>query len=180
MSPFSTSGRNPTGRGISPTAMYPIMLTRMKHVPAVVVGGGPVGERKVQGLLTAGAAVELISPQATPQLQSWAEAGQIRWAARPFRLGDLAGARLVFAATNRREVNAQVAQEAEALGLLCNVVDEPVEGNFYLPAVYRGQELVIAVSTAGKSPTQARRVRDDLAAWLESRPEPGPASNEIA
>src|SRR5215211_2520154 len=104
---------------------YPITLTSLRGAPVVVVGGGAVGERKVRGLLAAGAAVRLISPTASEQLQAWAAAGQIGWEQREYTVGDLDGARLVFAATNRREVNAQLAREAAALGLLCNVADAP-------------------------------------------------------
>jgi cobalt-precorrin 5A hydrolase / precorrin-3B C17-methyltransferase len=74
---------------------------------------------------------------------------------------------LVFAATNQRAVNAQVAREAKNLGLLCNVADQPDEGNFHVPAVHRQPGLVVAVSSTGESPTRARNVRDQLAKWLK-------------
>lgn len=160
------SNQNASERGIDPEAIYPVMLTRLQGVPAVVVGGGMVGERKAGGLLAVGAAVRLISPEATPQLQGWAEAGRIQWERRDYQTDDLEGAGLVFAATNRREVNTRVAHDAARLGLLCNVADRPDEGSFFLPALYRHDELVIAVSTAGKSPAKAGRVRDRLAEWL--------------
>lgn len=147
--------------------VYPITLTGINGAPVVVIGGGPVGERKVGGLLAAGLAVRLISPEATPQVQVWAEAGQICWERRPYQPGDVTGARLVFAATNQRAVNAQIAQEAANLGLLCNVADQPAEGNFYVPAVHRQPGLVVAVSTSGQSPTRARQVRDQIAGWLK-------------
>jgi uroporphyrin-III C-methyltransferase/precorrin-2 dehydrogenase/sirohydrochlorin ferrochelatase len=171
MSLHSTTNQEPDERGMSPDAVYPIVLTQMQEAPVVVVGGGQVGERKVRGLLAVGARVKLVSPTATPSLQSWTETGRIDWQKRSYQTGDLAEARLVFAATNQREVNAQIAQEAEALGLWCNVADNPADGNFYLPAVHREAGLVIAVSTAGKSPSQARQVRDRLAEWLESQTE---------
>jgi cobalt-precorrin 5A hydrolase / precorrin-3B C17-methyltransferase len=150
---------------------YPITLTSLHGAHVVVVGGGAVGERKVRGLLAAGAAVRLISPAATEQLQSWAAAGQISWEQREYATGDLDGARLAFAATNRRHVNAQIARDAAIQGLLCNVADAPNEGSFHLPAVYRGQGVTIAVSTDGASPARAVAVRDALAQWL-SREEP--------
>ena len=146
--------------------VYPVTLTGMAGQKAVVVGGGVVGQRKVQGLLAAGIEVRLISPEATPELQAWAGAGRICWERRLYQSGDLAGARLVFAATNQRAVNAQVAQAAQELGLLCNVADRPAEGNFHVPAVHRRPGLVGAVSTTGESPRRAQNVRDQIAGWL--------------
>jgi cobalt-precorrin 5A hydrolase/precorrin-3B C17-methyltransferase len=139
----------------------------MVEQQAVVVGGGPVGQRKARGLLAAGLKVQLISPRATPELQAWAEEGRIQWQRRPYQSGDVRGAQLVFAATNQRTVNAQVAQEAKNLGLLCNVADQPDEGNFYVPAVHRQPGLVVAVSSRGESPRRAQKVRDQIAGWLD-------------
>ncbi|MCL4303071.1 MAG: precorrin-3B C(17)-methyltransferase [Anaerolineae bacterium] len=147
--------------------VYPITLTGITGQQAVVVGGGKVGQRKVQGVLAAGMAAKLVSPEATPQLQAWAEAGRIGWVRRPYQSGDVVGAALVFAATNQRAINAQVAQEAHELGLLCNVADQPTEGNFHVPAVHRRAGLVVAVSSSGESPRRAQNVRDQIAAWLE-------------
>ncbi len=166
----------PAGSGMPPeenrTAevgpVYPIALTRLQGARVVVVGGGPVAERKVHGLLDVGARVTVVSPDATPRLRAWAKAGRITWERRPYRDGDLAGARLAFAATNRREVNAQVARAAAALGILCNVADVREEGNFHVPAVYRKGSITLAVSTGGRSPTRARAVRDALARALET------------
>jgi cobalt-precorrin 5A hydrolase/precorrin-3B C17-methyltransferase len=154
--------------------IYPLILTGMTGMTAVVVGGGLVGERKVRGLLAAGVKVSLISPEATPQLQAWAEASYIHWNCRPYQPSDLAGVRLVFVATNQRAVNAQVAEEARKLGLLCNVADQPEEGNFHVPALHRQPGLVVAVSSTGESPRRAQQVRDKIAAWLgEERGEEG-------
>jgi cobalt-precorrin 5A hydrolase/precorrin-3B C17-methyltransferase len=145
---------------------YPITLTQLAGAKAVVVGGGPVGERKMRGLLEAGASARLISPEATPQLQTWANEGRIEWLRRPYQPGDLAEARLVFAATNQRQVNAQVAVEARQLGLLCNVSDQPAEGDFHVPAVHRQPGLMVAVSTNGESPRRAQQIRNKIARWL--------------
>jgi cobalt-precorrin 5A hydrolase/precorrin-3B C17-methyltransferase len=148
---------------------YPITLTNLRGALVVVVGGGAVGARKLRGLLAVGASVRLISPAATPELRALADSGAITWHARAYQPGDLAGARLVFAATNQRAVNAQVADDAAALGLLCNVADDPRAGDFHLPAVYREPDLLVAVSTAGTSPARAKRLRDQIAAWLSAR-----------
>ncbi len=150
----------------APNGEYPIILTGMQGVAVTVVGGGAVGERKVRGLLAAGAAVRLISPVASEQLQAWAAAGQIEWEVRPYQAGDLAAARLAFACTNARVVNAMVAHEAAESGVLCNVADAPSEGNFHLPALHRSAGLTVAVSTSGTNPTRAAVMRDAIARWL--------------
>lgn len=149
--------------------IYPIMLTNLTGASAVVVGGGAVGERKVRGLLEVGARVRLISPEASPQLQAWATTGRITWQARPYAPGDLAGALLVFAATNQREVNARIARDAMLHGALCNVADNPAEGDFHLPAVLRTDEMTIAVSSGGVAPGRAAALRNAIAAWLRDR-----------
>ena len=148
------------------STVYPLFLNQIAGARAVVVGGGAVGERKVTGLLAAAACVCLVSPTATAHLQSLAQAGQIEWLARPYQPGDLAGALLVFAASDQREVNALVAAEARAARILCNVADAPDEGDFHVPAVLRTDDLVIAVGTGGEQPRRARQVRDRIAAWL--------------
>jgi cobalt-precorrin 5A hydrolase/precorrin-3B C17-methyltransferase len=148
------------------STVYPLFLNQIAEARAVVVGGGQVGERKVTGLLAAAARVCLVSPTATARLQSLAEAREIEWLARPYQSGDLAGALLVFAATDQRQVNAQIAQEAKAARILCNVADAPAEGDFHVPAVLRTDDLVIAVGTGGEQPRRARLVRDLIATWL--------------
>lgn len=147
--------------------VYPITLTRLVGARAVVVGGGAVGERKVRGLLAAGVDVTVVSPEATEQIQLWAEEGRIRWDARPYRSGDLDGAALAFAAADRREVNARVAGDARTGGILCNAADAPQEGDFHVPAVCRAPDVMVTVSTYGEDPARARRLRDRIARWLE-------------
>ncbi len=146
---------------------YPIVLTGAGGLSAVVIGGGAVGERKVRGLLQAGATVRLISPSATPHLAALADEGRITWIRRDYEPGDLAGARLAFAATSRRAVNAHIAQEAASLGVLCNVADAPEEGHFHVPAMYRSGGVTIAVSSGGAAPARAVKLRDALARWLD-------------
>ena len=147
---------------------YPLTITSLSGRIAVVVGGGVVGERKVRGLLAAALPVRLISPTATAQLAAWAAAGAINWKQRPYREGDLDGAGLVFAATNARAVNREIAAAALRRGLLVNVADAPAEGNFHAPAVTRQEDLIVAVSTETARPRQATATRDRIASFLKS------------
>ncbi len=142
---------------------YPVMLD-VSGRRTVVVGGGRVGERKVEGLLEVGADVTVVSPEVTPALGARAGAGLLAWRRRPYAPGDLAGACLAFAATDRREVNAAVEADARAAGIPCNVADDPEGCDFVVPSVVRRGDLVIAVSTGGASPVVARKVRETLEA----------------
>jgi cobalt-precorrin 5A hydrolase / precorrin-3B C17-methyltransferase len=146
--------------------MLPITLTHSEEMLVIVIGGGKVGERKVRGLMEAGVRVRLISPLATPRLQTLAAHGQIEWIGRDYQPGDLAGARLVVAATNVRAVNHAVAQEAHEDRLLINVADCPEEGNVHMPAVHRDDNLVVAVNSRTARPRVAVVVRDWIAGML--------------
>ncbi|MEI7645627.1 MAG: precorrin-4 C(11)-methyltransferase [Chloroflexales bacterium] len=167
-----TRGGEDVGTGESASAPhdYPLVLTNMAGVSAVVIGGGAVGERKAHGLLAAGMAVRLISPTATDQIQAWAAEGRVRWEQRAYMVGDLSGARLAYAASDQRRVNAQVAHEAAGLGVLCNVADMPSECTFHVPALHRTLGLTIAVSTGGAAPARAAAIRDAIARWLIASP----------
>lgn len=143
---------------------YPIVLTQLEQVRCVVVGGGEVALRKVRALLDSGAQVTVISPQLQPQLEEWRAAGQLHHEARPYRSGDLQGAFLVIAATDRRDVNVSVAAEARERGLLCNIADDPADSTFHtLGSVMRG-DVLLAVATGGDSPALAAHIRRKLEA----------------
>lgn len=143
---------------------YTICLTDLAQRLCIVVGGGKVASRKVIGLLEAGAAVTVISPVLDDTIQHAASQEQIRWIARPYQEGDLAGAFLVIAATDDAPVNHAVFAEAELRHILVNVVDDPQHSNFILPAQVRRGDLRIAISTGGASPALARRLREKLEA----------------
>jgi precorrin-2 dehydrogenase/sirohydrochlorin ferrochelatase len=124
----------------------------------VVVGGGAVAVRKARKLLQAGAEVVVVSPEILPELEDMGVEVHVR----PYEDGDLEGADLAFAATDRREVNAAVAREARARGIRINVADRPTEGDFAVPSRLLRGGLQVAVSTGGASPTLARRIRNEL------------------
>lgn len=140
---------------------YPIVL-QLAGKDCVVVGSGPVGMRKVRGLLSAGARVRLISPS------GWQQAGleNVEIIPRAFCPGDLEGASLVFAATGDNDSDREVAAEARSLRIPVCLAGLPEEGDFSLPAVLRRGDLTVAVTTAGRSPALATLVRDQLEALL--------------
>ena len=140
----------------------------------MVVGGGAVAERKIEMLLDFGAAAVIIALELTPRLQALAADGLVEHAAGVYMPGMLEEAFLVIAATDDQETNKAISSEARRLGILVNVVDDPELCTFFVPAVVRRGDFVISISTSGKSPALARRVREEL----ESRF--GPEYGELA
>jgi precorrin-2 dehydrogenase/sirohydrochlorin ferrochelatase len=145
--------------------LYPVTLDIFGR-PCLVVGGGSIAERKVTGLLEAGARVTVVSPALSRGLLALAGDGRFRWQPREFMAGDTAGFVLVLVATDDGAVNRAVAVEARQRGALVNCADEPAHCDFILPALLRRGPLTVAVSTGGASPTMARLVRDELDAVL--------------
>lgn len=146
-------------------SFYPAFLD-LRGRDCLVVGGGPVAARKVAALLDAEAAVRVVSPDLAPGLADLVATGRIHWIRRVFQTGDAAGAFLVIAATGDEAVNRSVASAAKLAGCLLNVVDTPELCNFIAPAIVRRGLLTVAISTGGRSPALARRVREDLEAIL--------------
>jgi precorrin-2 dehydrogenase/sirohydrochlorin ferrochelatase len=141
---------------------YPITLVDMANACCVVIGGGEVAARKVAALREAGARPVVISPILCEALQRQVESGEIDAFEREYRTGDLAGMRLVIAATDDPATNEAVWHEAQAARCLVNVVDDPARCNFYVPATVRRGDLTISISTGGNSPALARRIREAL------------------
>ena len=140
-----------------------IACLRLGGRRCLVVGGGPIGLEKVEGLLACGADVTLVAPEAVDELQAYSREGSIQWAQREYRPADLDGAFLAIAATSDTELNTAVYREAEARAMLVNVVDVPPLCNFILPAIVRQGPLAIAISTAGASPALAKRMKREIA-----------------
>ena len=106
----------------------------------------------------------MVSPQVTTSIQVAVQLGELEWCAREYQPGDLAGAFLGIAATNVRSVNQRIFHEAEHLGVLLNVVDEPSQCTFIAPSVINRGPVTVAISTAGSSPALARKLREVLSA----------------
>jgi siroheme synthase-like protein len=132
----------------------------------LVLGGGDVATRKVDGLLAAGAAVTVISPAVTPALAVLAAKRHLEHVARGYAPGDLDGFALAFAATDDGAINAAVAAEGRRLGVWVNAADDPAHCDFILPSVLRRGALTVAVSTGGASPALARVVREEIEACV--------------
>ena len=140
---------------------YPVNLD-IKNRKCLVVGGGSVGTRKVITLLDCGAIVTVISPDAAEKLLELAGNGSIRWEKRSYLASDLDGMFLVIGATDDEELNRQISADAEQLNMLCNIADRPEVCNFILPAIVNRGDLVISISTSGKSPAFAKKLRKEL------------------
>lgn len=140
---------------------YPVYLD-LRGKRCVVIGGGEIGERKVEGLLDGSAEVTLISPDITPRLHELAQAGLIEWHARQYQQGDLEGAFLAIAATDARAVNQAIAAEAEREKVVLNVVDDAPLCTFIAPSIVRRGEVTLAISTGGSSPALARKLKETI------------------
>jgi precorrin-2 dehydrogenase/sirohydrochlorin ferrochelatase len=140
---------------------YPINL-EINNRNCLVVGGGQVGTRKVMGLLECGAAVSVVSPKATERIIHLMTQKKIIWHKRTYRTSDMQNRFLVIGATDNESLNRRIHTDAQNQKVLCNIADRPEICNFILPAVVQRGDLVIAVSTSGKSPAFAKKLRKDL------------------
>ena len=141
--------------------MYPVSLI-VKDRHCLVVGGGGVALRKIQGLVEEGAKVTVVTREAVEPIVAMAERGKIKLEQREYQADAADGWALVFAATDDREVNAWVFRDAEEHGLWCNVADDPELCSFHLPARVRRGPLQLAVASAGEAPFVVRRLRQLL------------------
>ena len=140
---------------------YPVFIN-VNQRRCVVIGGGQIGEEKVDKLLECDANIVVISPEVNPRVEEAAAQNKIRWEQREYTTGDLEGAFIAIAATDNNKVNRQIAKEAEERNVLLNVVDVTHLCTFIAPSVARRGEVTIATSTGGASPALARTFREKL------------------
>jgi siroheme synthase-like protein len=140
---------------------YPAMLD-LAGRDALLVGGGEVAAQKAGPLIEAGARLRIVAPELTPALRARVDAGEAQWVRREVRPGDTDGCAVVVCATDQREVNKQVSEEARAAGIPVNVVDDPELCTFIVPSTVRRGALQVAVSTGGRSPAFAKFMRKEL------------------
>ena len=140
---------------------YPVHLD-IQNRNCLVVGGGGVGTRKVATLLECGASVSVISPEVTQKLRDLVKSNLIDLKERRYQAGDLDGMFLVIGATDDEELNRKISRDADRLNTLCNIADRPEVCNFILPAIVKRDDLIITISTSGKSPALAKKLRKTL------------------
>ena len=154
--------------------LFPAFL-KLQNRSVLVVGGGEIAASKIPSLLHAGASVTVVAPQLTARLTQQAHNKGLTWLPKLFSPDDLDEKFLVIAATSLPEVNAAVFAEADRRQILCNAVDDLDHCHFYYGSIVQRGDLQIAISTNGKSPALAQRLRKDLeqqfgseyAVWLE-------------
>lgn len=142
-------------------SLFPIFLKLAGRL-VVVVGGGNIAEQKLPAVIHTGARVRVVSPSITRQIAAWVRSREIAWLPKEFDSEDLAGAFLVIAATSDSKLNGDVFHAADERGILCNAVDDTEHCHFYSGAVVQRGDLQIAISTNGKSPALAQRLRKEL------------------
>ncbi len=142
-------------------SLFPVFL-KLEGKPCLVVGAGSVAHSKIQSLLRAWASVRVVAPSAHPDVAATAGAGAVELVRREFVPSDLDGVVLVIAATSSPEVNESVYRQAGLRNVLCNAVDDPEHCDFYYPAIVQRGKFQIAISTDGKSPALAQRLRREL------------------
>jgi precorrin-2 dehydrogenase/sirohydrochlorin ferrochelatase len=158
---------------VSVTNLFPMFL-KLTGKQCLVVGAGKVGEPKIAGLLETGASIRVVAVEASAAVRDWAQSGKVELELRRFEPNDLNGIFLVVVATSSRTLNERIYEEAQRRGVLCNIVDVPDLCDFFYPSVVRRGDLQIAVSTSGKSPSLAQKIRQQLekqygpayAAWV--------------
>ena len=155
-------------------SLFPAFL-KLTNRRVLVVGGGAIAAQKIPGLLEAGARVHVVSPKLSPALAEYVRNRRIEWSPKPFEPCDLDDAFLVIAATSLHDLNASVFAEADRRNILCNAVDDIDHCHFYYGSIVQRGDLQIAISTNGKSPALAQRLRKELEeqfgteyeSWLE-------------
>lgn len=140
---------------------YPVGLN-LYGKAVLVVGAGRVAERKISSLLDYGARVKAVAPKATKRIRELSGDGKISLVGRGYRPSDLAGARLVVAATSDRKTNQKVYADARKRNIWVNVVDDKSLCDFISTAIIKKKGLVISVSSDGENPGFSKDFKEFL------------------
>lgn len=148
---------------------YPLYI-KLEGKRCIVIGGGRVAERKVSSLLGAGASVTIISPSSTDKLKKLECDRKIYMKSRGYRKGDLRGAFIVIAASNKKEINERVYKEAKERGIMMNRADDVRYCDFIFPStIHKKGEIIISISTSGKKPSVSKAIRNDIESLLHKK-----------
>lgn len=145
---------------------YLPICMQLRNSPVVLVGAGTVATRKARLLLRAGANLNVVAPDITPELEQLLADHGGNWQPTTYQQTDLHGRVLVIAATPDRVVNEQVHADAIALNLPVNVVDSPELCTFIFPSIVDRDPVIIAISSSGRSPVLARQLRRKFEAMI--------------
>ena len=140
---------------------YPIFVN-LEGKNCLIIGGGKVAERKAATLLDYKANIRIVSPQVGDTINKWSQENLLSWRKGEFRESDLKDIFMVFVATDNQKITEYVVQLCRSRGIMVNAVDDPPNCDFFVPSILRQQSLVIAISTEGKSPMFAKRLRKEL------------------
>lgn len=141
--------------------LYPVFLN-LTNKNCLVVGGGKVAERKVLSLIESKARVTVIGPKLSKNILDLSRKYHVRIIKRNYQKGDIKGFFLAIAATDSGLTNSLITKEAAKYKILCNVVDDPKKCNFFVPSSFYKKDLKIAISTNGKSPALAKKLKEEI------------------
>lgn len=139
---------------------YPVFLD-LEGQPCIVFGGGPLAEEKARGLVEAGAQLTVVSAELDPVFGPLIARGHCQWIARDYRPGDMRGCFLAVSAGDR-QYNGAIWEEGNRENVIVNCLDDPPHCRFIYPSIHRQGDLVVALSTTGKCPALAVRLRQRL------------------
>lgn len=144
---------------------YPVFLD-LSGKPVLVVGGGKIAHQKMENLLKAGAEVTVVSPELNEPMAALKAEGRFRHIEREYQHGDIEGYSIAFVATDDRSANEAINREGKERRVWVNAVDDPPYCDFIMPGIVQRGDLVIAISTSGRSPAMARKMREELSDFL--------------
>jgi siroheme synthase-like protein len=144
---------------------YPVFLD-LTGKTVLVVGGGNIAHQKMENLLKAGAEVTVISPELNEPMAVLKAEGRFRHIEREYKPGDIEGYSIAFVATDDRSANEAINREGKERRVWVNAVDDPPYCDFIMPGIVQRGDLVIAISTSGRSPAMARKMREELTDFL--------------
>lgn len=147
-------------------AYFPMFVDISKK-KIVVIGGGKIAARRVKTLLIFAEDITVIAPDICDTLWKLSRGGSIQCWKREFRTEDIQEAQIVLAATDRREINAEIVRYCREHGILVNTADDKGTCDFYFPSVVKKGNVIIGINSGGDSPEEVKRVRKEIEESME-------------